>query len=145
MLSEYWLKGSLEYVRTRKWFLILGELFGRKKRLDSGHCLLEIWLMCLLSPSPSVKAVGARGIGDRENRLGRDHGRISMVTRNLSLGYLVVICLSWKADETVSKRSVVSQEPLDAVRRKGRMITPGSFPLICKVHSLPALVFWIKS
>lgn len=63
---------------------------------------------CPLSPSPSVKAMGARGIGDRENRLGRDHGRISMVTRNLSLGYLVVICLSWKADETVSKRSVVS-------------------------------------
>lgn len=30
------------------------------------------------------------------------------------------------------------------VRRKGRMITPGSFPIICKVHSLPALVMLDK-
>lgn len=90
MLSACRLNGPLRYISIRKVAensLNCGDLSGKKIRWDSCHYLLDILSMQTLSPPPpSVKAVGACGVGDQGNKWRRSHLEGGMVARNLSLG-----------------------------------------------------------
>jgi hypothetical protein len=68
---------------------------------------------------------------------GESTKRDMVVQNNLRV---VVIYLSWKANEAISKGSVwFCRNHWISGRGKGKIITSGSLPMICKVCSLPVL------
>lgn len=92
MLAEYRLNGSLRFVRTRimarsslNWG---GGFIWEEKKMGFSVIISSIyWVYGSRCPrTPSVKAVGAHGIGDPESKRGGSHLSSGMVARNLSLG-----------------------------------------------------------
>lgn len=93
MLSEYRLNGSLRFVTTRIMahsFLNWrgGEVIWEEEKMGLSVIISTIYWVCgsLCPHTLSVKAVGAHGIGDQENKWGGSHISSGMVARSLSLG-----------------------------------------------------------